>query len=1040
MIVIVSHTKKDQTKFNWLRFSSRFVNGGLPVGNQIPKILNAHLYRGFNARTAQDEPKHRQGPRQWTNKFSYRWARPVRNLVQLTAPPTLLSYLDIEAAAASLEYQKNWYHHFKFERLANLAGWLFPFGGVARWIHIITPWWYKPEQNVSFSDALSDAPVAGLRKSSTRLVLYRSRWYNARNKSVQFDLLRSLFHWRSNFSSTFPAFRYVLLNVGSSPREENYLHIRLRFLERKHRSAVQLSKRALRYEKHVQYLFTRLTQKVSKTRLRQIRFHRKKLQRVLSQRPDSKKWFNLVTRSFFRRFKTNRGLWLEELKLTNPFADYVEGLYYRATRMFNVRVGNVLEYTYFKKFSTYFTFINRKTVRSKRWRLGDHPVQAKPFVEARNQRWGWFQQGELNSITQSALEDKRQKKKLDLPLLDPLVPPVEIGFWSITYWNLQEWGRGSRWRTKPVNRALHVFLQSVRSGHSREYDMQQWSHAATSATGVKHSLLAEVELDIPESATPQVVLPQTFDLDNDYNVVVPVLPSLWTRSIKPTLLNCWLVTCEVLVPLLYFLYSLLLMVLYPCRWIYQIICFVCVVVSWVIRELYSEVDRLFVTFQIGYKIFSDWYEGLVVKFWRDSPFVKTCRWVYISWLITYSSGDDATELEIPALQEDERDNFFAEEEEMTGNYGEDNDDLGGHPLKDPPRFPWEGWWEKETSSFYIEGLEIAQEIFLEEIPTYARLITRPFIDFFIRFPLWGFLDGATLMLAAIKLDTQTLWYNILTKGNTVDPATRVTTRVAGRWWKWPLIAFRFVTHWVLTVTLMGVLSHQLDYSVLKLWVSYSLGLTFHDEYYLLWLCFCVGASIWLIGPASWKSYFFHEIGLSNLLFLLVGSSSLTFPEEYYPHRGRNFFLNEWVSRSFRFVWKDGYFDATASDRIKPGVYGLTHTDDFRLTLAQTHGYNDFYWEWEIDDVPFNTGFAIPHLDDFTLYRRHFPTNALRLDLNLEKRHPSFARSNFYDIHFVVNDAPSKYVWPAQHYTGPVRNRQILYTRNQSEIASNIPPE
>jgi len=410
MIIIVSRTKKEQVKFNWLKFSSRFINGGLPLGNQGSKILNAHLYRGFNARTAQDEPKHRQGPQQWSNKYTYRWMRPIRNLVHLTAPPTLLSHLDIEAAAASLAYQRNWIRHFKFERLVNLVGWLVPFGGVARWVKIIVPWWDKPKEKNSLLDVFSDAPVAGFRKSSTRALSYRSRWYNARSKSVQFDLLRSLFHWKANFFSTFPAFRYALINLGSPSQDDNYLYVRLRLLERKHRVAVQLSKRALLYEKHVQYLFTRLTQKVSKTRQRQIRFHRKKLQRVLSQRPDSKKWFNLVTRNFFRRFKTNRGLWLEELKLTNPFINYVDGLYYRATKMFNVRVGNVLEYTYFKKFSTYFTFTNRKTVRSKRWRLGDHPVQSKPFIEARNQRWGWFQQGELNSFTEATLQDKRQKK------------------------------------------------------------------------------------------------------------------------------------------------------------------------------------------------------------------------------------------------------------------------------------------------------------------------------------------------------------------------------------------------------------------------------------------------------------------------------------------------------------------------------------------------------------------------------------------------------------------------------------------------------
>jgi len=89
--------------------------------------------------------------------------RPIRNLVQLTAPPTLLSHLDIEAAAASLAYQKNWIRHFKFERLVNLVGWLVPFGGVARWVKIIVPWWDKPKEKNSLLDVFSDTPVAGFR-------------------------------------------------------------------------------------------------------------------------------------------------------------------------------------------------------------------------------------------------------------------------------------------------------------------------------------------------------------------------------------------------------------------------------------------------------------------------------------------------------------------------------------------------------------------------------------------------------------------------------------------------------------------------------------------------------------------------------------------------------------------------------------------------------------------------------------------------------------------------------------------------------------
>jgi hypothetical protein len=1058
MIVIVSRsTIRTTNKFNWNKFGSRFVLGGLPVGSTSSDVCTAYLHRSFNPRTAHDRPKYRRGPRQWNYKFRYKWAKPIRSLVHMTSPPTILSYIELEAAAAAIKRRIRWRDYLKFNAVVEIVGRTTPLLGDIKWSTFVGDWWHKLETWRGNAEAEEkpfdpDEIIPAFRyielfrrrrrrknRYLRRLLRrrYKPRWYISPRRKIQFDLLRSILVWKSNIHQSPLGWRDLIVNSPVGLPHCSDLNQRLRSLQRRQRCAFETNKQTDRYSNHVKYIFSRITQKISSNRRRQIRFRRKKLQSILSQKHNVKDWFHLVTRSFFRQFKISRHPLLEFVKLTTPSQNYAFGLYYRAIRMLNVRVGNVLEYTYLKRNSTYFAFINRKSIRSKRWRLGDHPVQRLPFVESRAQRWNWFKEGALLNVTNNLLHSKKDNKLKDNTLFDPQVPPTEPGFWAITYWNLQEWGRGSRWRTRPINRSLSVFLKSVRSGHSYEHDMEQWSHASTSATGVKHSLLIEDELRLSLSTDNLVEEEPVPKLITPVEVVLPLPPkvSYWV-VVRPTVLRVWYGFLSLLTKIVW---KVFLVFWFPYSLIAQCFSLLFSILEWGGHFVTTRLVRFWVLLVILLENLDEWLQELWFLLWFKSPWFKTTRWVYITWLLVYSAGDDGEELDIPSVSEDDRENFFSEEEEITGNYGEDDDELGGHPLMDPPRVPWESWWEKEVDSFYDEGLEIAYEIFLDEVPSFFKLCARPFIDFAIKLPLWGFLDGFTALTAAVKLDTQRFWYNLLISGNTVDVNTGAT-RVVGRWWKWPLVCFRIVIHWGATLLLATFLVGQLSSSSLKLWVVYSVGAPYYEEYYIFWLCLCIGTSIWLIGPSSLKTYLFHEIGLSNLTFLLVGSGSLTFPEEYYPHRPSTPFRNEWAQRAHHHFHKNTHLEFTGEDRDKFLPIGLSYTDEFQLTLAQLRPYNEFVWEWELDDSPSGLNLVVPHLDDFVTFENHYKNDPYRYDVSLEKRHPSYTRSNFYDIHFLRNDEPFPYYYPSYHYTGQLRNNRVSYSGNQSEIAGNFSTE
>jgi len=1075
MMVILKRKKVDTERFSWNKFSSCFVTGGLPVtATTCSSFLTAYLHRGFCPRHAPDEPRHRRGPNEWGCKFTYNWGRPVRSVVQLSLSPTVLSHFDLQAGIDGRLKRRRWRDYLFLDSILEAIGTGVPMVGQLRWAEFVLPWWkkldhlrgYSSPSEPNLNQKVSDSNLAPgfcyvetfcrpqkLRKvcvvRQRRSCRYGSRWYNGSYKrTAQSDLLRLFFLWKNSIQPTSLGLRETLVEPFSEV--SNLLSLRLRQLNRRQRLVSELNHQSVSYQGHVEFVFNRVVHRVSDFRRRQIRLRRWRLQRFLSNPHSVSTWFDLVNRSFFRRFKINRHHWIQAVRLTSPAQDYVSGLYYRAIRFLNIRVGNPLEYTYLKKGTRYIPFTLRKNLRARRWRLGDHPTYNVPFIETRNQRWSWFREGQLAKIADEVLLEKRQTKDVSTELLDPNQPPLETGFFATTYWNLQEWGRGSRWRTKPTNRALKVFHSSIRSGHAYEYDGDQWSHAASSATGVKHSLLTEEELDLSESISPTRRLVTSSGMDNSvlrYNYKTSLLTS---EKIFKSRISWWEKrksgTLEVIFRVVFLSLDLLWIVFnlfwFPYSWVAQGFSLFFSFVRQVTYIVILEIRRFLFFVVVLYKDFVVWYRQTFAKFLFYSPWIKTVRWVWIAWIMVYSSGDDGEETQIPATQEEDNDDHFAEEDEVTGNYGQDYEDMGANPMQEEPQeFPTDSWFSREADSFYMEGLETAQEILLEEIPGFFRILSKPVVDLIVFLPLWGFLDGITALAAAVKLDAQKGWYNILTLGNQVDPTTRKITRVRGRWWKWPLVAFRLLLHWGFTFCIGSYLASQVTPASIKLWITYSLGLPYQEEYYLFWLLLSWGGVIWLTGPCSLRGYLFHQIGLSNLFFLLVGSTSLTFPEEYYPHRASSPMIREWIQRTNLFYHKINYMDTTELIRARPILVGGSYNDDFRLTLAQLRDFSEYFWEYEIDDGPSNTGVVFPHLDEFVTFEKHYPRDPLRIDLNLEKRHPAFTRSNFYDIHFATTDEPSPFFYPYQHYSAAIpRNHRIHYSGNQSEIGSNFGPQ
>jgi hypothetical protein len=390
------------------------------------------------------------------------------------------------------------------------------------------------------------------------------------------------------------------------------------------------------------------------------------------------------------------------------------------------------------------------------------------------------------------------------------------------------------------------------------------------------------------------------------------------------------------------------------------------------------------------EVWSTFKEWAARAIWA-APTFQTVRWTYTAWVLAYNAEDETTDMVVPKWEEEDNDNYADDDDDPSGEQMLPEAAGATDLLREEPNSPWEWWWYKDLDEFYEEGLEMAQEILTEDLPYGVRLIFGPWVDFWFRLPLWGVLDMMAALVVATKLDYQRWWWRTLSRGNT-------PTQVMGRWWKIPLVLV------VNTLQLVGALwvgitfAGALDSSTITVWVVYSCGLPWHDEYYWGWVAGWLFFAVRLMGPRGWRTYL-DGLGWSNLVYLFVGSSSLVYPEDYYPHRSatvvRSAINNRTLGNYFKIIYAP-----EESDRPSAGVLSYAQVDSARVTPAAVIGYNETPWELDIDDMAL--------------------------------RHPSRKRNNFYDVDYVTDLGAAGYTWPSYYMNA--RNRHTRHEANLGETS------
>jgi len=659
-------------------------------------------------------------------------------------------------------------------------------------------------------------------------------------------------------------------------------------------------------------------------------------------------------------------------------------------------VGSPLEYNLFKAGWGYLRFRDRKGYKARRWRLGDHPRFRVPFREAATHRWGWFNRGGLQGERAAAAAAEVKTS----PLYNGETPPLVGGPYAAVYWSLQPWGRGSRWRTRPTDRARYVWIQTVKSGYAQEHDATGWSTACTGPTGVNYSLLGEVEF--PVVAPPdEYVRPWRPDPPE---VVIP-------HPGAP--LRCRLVRWVSPVWRVYWVFATLWSTLFT-------------MVTWMVGRVLlwggaTPVLLVWYTLQEGWSTLRGWAARAV---WA-SPGFQTLRWTYTAWVLAYNVEDETTYLMVNHPDEEADDNYADDDDDPAGEQMTPEAAGAAGLLREDPNVPWEWWWYKDFDEFYEEGLEMAMEILTEDLPHGARLVWGPWVDFWFRLPLWGVLDGVAALAVAAKLDYQRWWWRVLSRGNTPG-------RVVGRWWKVPVVLGVNTLHMGMALLVGATAAGVLDPSTLRVWVVYSCGLPWHEEYYWGWVVGWLLTSMAVLGPRGWRRYL-EGLGWGNLVYLLVGGSSLVYPEDYYPHRAATVVRSGLNNRTLGMYFKVAYVPEEA-DRPGTGVLPYARVDSARVVPAAVVGYNQTPWELDADDGGYRFQ-TVPHLvdreEEETPEYPRFIGGRWAQDMAL--RHPSRRRNNFYDVDYVTDLGSPSYTWPTYYMNA--RNRTTQHEANTSETTT-----
>lgn len=699
-------------------------------------------------------------------------------------------------------------------------------------------------------------------------------------------------------------------------------------------------------------------------------FQRRRLRGWVPQKVTPRNYFQGTTREGYHRWWNNRWGRLERATLLG--GAYVEARSSWLIPTLGSRVATPLMYNLYQPIEGYPRFNQRARVGARRWRLGQHPRWGPPHLEARQLRWSWFTtQTPLGGLWSSWVGAGSEAK----------LPPGGVGLAAGAYWTTQKWGR-SRWFSRPPpGRNAALFVQTVKGGYHVEGDVPPtggWGRVGASGVAALLSLVGEFEMR-PFRGNP----PPGRWITPRQSVLVR-----WSYMVRRW---GW-----------QFLAIPLWRLCTPLWWVYSIIakgwCWIFAAPRWVFHYIIIAV-------QVGTTFASNllWYQtmdplGRYITHWvKDTSWWKTLGWIWTSWLLVYSSEDDQAELEIPviyAIDDVTQENFLEEVELPQWEHPpeENEGDEGVHG--GVPRFPYQDAWRWGTEFAMDTAKDTTWAALVDELYYGVGFVLGPLVDVLLRWPLWSFLEGLSLVGLSLKLESQRVWARLLRWGGGYH---------RGRWWKIPLLATRAVlgvTWWIFLVGWMGTI---LDYSTFRLELLLAWGVPWREEYYLLWWVLVVAVVSRLVAPRGVRKFLFTEVGWTNWGGLFWGVVEIAPPEKYYPsrppglvYRGLTNLGGLPLSR-----WKspDNVVVELREDRSHLGGYtnGLI-PDEAQIIWATKWQTGENYSHEEIDESCY---FAYPihlaHTEDYeNIFRwgRVPPNNELR---HRAPREPHLLRNNYYEL-------------------------------------------
>lgn len=809
------------------------------------------------------------------------------------------------------------------------------------------------------------------------------------------DPLRGVYDWfhRGGFSPLGG------LRGGShhDPRGD-LLTKRLGVLLRRRRAHNLVDAHLERLNRYRDHLWGRRRAKLPHPEQRGWLFRRRRLRGYLTGRVNHRNYVRRLTRRGFYRWHPNRWARLEKSNLLG--GSYFEARSLWNTYLLGYRVATPLEYNLYKPFAGFGRLVKRRRLGARRWKLGQHHIWGEPFKKFRTSRWSWFEETPLGALIQAYRGSPPRGASTS--------KPVTGGFHSGVYWSAQKWGR-SRW-DRPVGREVTGFIWSLKGGTLVELESQQWGRAGTSATGMFLSLVGEYELRSrwAPTFTPSVVEedPTLTDSDLAKNKdpgLLEVFPQL-RGLLWGALLGVW----TYLVTPVWWVYSKVAQTLCYLGWWFRRGWFFSLAVIKVVPEVL--IDFL--------------YRQMTLPAWawcthwvKDTSLFKTVGWVWTSWMLVYSSGDDQRGLDVPTVERvnETTQEYYLDEVDPNEEYTDDDDEEEPTVHTGAPRLPTTESWAHNTDFAVLDMLESTSEFLLEEVPYRVGFFLQPWIDFCVRLPLWGLLEGASLLALAVKLEYQRSWTKLLHRGG--------STR--GRWWKVPLILGRVGLGLLVWMALIWVLGSSLSYSTLRLEVVLW-GLPWREEYYLFWwLLIGVGVTK-MVGPHGVKNFLFTEVGWSNLVGLYWGAVEVAQPEEYYPGRSPSVATRVAIQTVGMPMRRQKTYDDVIIELREDHFYlgGATNAgyDEIQLILAQKYETGDNPTFEELDEANyFGFPFHLAHTLDQEVnspYKWDYsgpPGNELR---NRAWREPHLTRNNYYEVTF--HNLGGRTPWP-EYFTRQERD-------------------